>query len=422
MSHMKVKIKLIHIKICFLFLFSYGIGHAQGSKKLKQREALLKKQIAETKSLLNETKKSEQATLDELTILNQQISYREALTDNLNRQIKQIENDISENKDEISRLTSELSKLKTEFREMIRFAYKQRNKDYNIMYLLSSDNVNQAYRRMKYINQYAENRKLQAKEVTNTQKKLSEKNIELKRNKEDKLLVIDEANQVKKEFIKDKQTHQQTLNKINSNQLELKQKLQKQQLEKDRIAKAIKKAIEDELKKKTDKSNTIADKTDPNPSKPDKFQETPEEKLAGEQFIQNKGKLPWPVEKGSITSRFGRQQHSVVSTTYIENNGIDISTTKNSSVRAVFKGKVTSVLSIPGSGKAIIITHGNYRTVYANLKEVNVKIGQFVQTKQKVGMLLPDGSGTISKAHFEIWSINGSNMKPINPSYWLIKR
>lgn len=430
-SHTKPMIKKTLI-LSFICLLAFSTSNAQSTRKLKQREALLKKQIEETKGLLKQTKKSQDATLAELTILNKQINYREALTSNLNRQIKQIEQNIADNTTEISNLEKELVKLKTEFKEMIRFAYKQRNKDYNLMYLLASKDMNEAYKRMKYINQYAENRKLQAKEVVNTQEKLTQQNEELKRNKEEKLLVIDEAKKAKEEFLADKERQQAALNEIKNNQASLQQKLNKQQAEKDKITQAIQAALKKELQAKAEaeakakreaeaasKNNTNTNTT----TKPKtEFTETPEEKLAGKKFIENKGSLPWPVEKGTITSNFGKQQHSVVSTAYIENNGIDISTDKQATVRAVFDGKVTSVLSIPGSGKAVIITHGEYRTVYANLQDVSVETGQFVKIKTKVGTLLPDASGTISQSHFEIWRVNGNDMRPVNPASWLIRR
>lgn len=416
--------------ITFIIILLLGVtGFSQNSTKLKQREAALKKQIDETKSLLEASKKSQEATIAELSILNNQISYREALANNLNSQISQIETDIEKNITEIENLEKELGKLKAEFKEMVRFAYKQRNKDYNILYILSSKDLNEAYRRMKYINQYAENRRLQAKEVVNTQEKLTSQNEQLKKNKAEKIVVVDEAQKAKEELLVDKTQQQETLNKINSNQSSLQQKLTQQQKEKDQIAQAIRDAIAKELKaeaeakekarKEAEKNKTTA-KT--NTSTKPVIEDTPKEEIVGDQFGQNKGKLPWPVDKGTIVSQFGRQQHSVVSTTYIENNGIDISTTKSASVRAVFEGKVSSVISIPGSGKAVIISHGDYRTVYANLESVSVSVGQKISVKETLGVLLPDASGTLSQSHFEVWQVSGSNMQPVNPSYWLMKR
>ena len=137
-------------------------------------------------------------------------------------------------------------------------------------------------------------------------------------------------------------------------------------------------------------------------------------------FNKNKGKLIWPVERGEITSKYGRHQHHVVSTAYVDNNGIDITTSKNANVRSVFEGKVTSVLIIPGAGRVVMVSHGEYRTVYANLQEVYVKKGDIVKPKENLGKLLAKESG-ISESHFEIWRILSSGMNTVNPSLWLSK-
>ena len=137
-------------------------------------------------------------------------------------------------------------------------------------------------------------------------------------------------------------------------------------------------------------------------------------------FVNNKGRLYWPVERGEITSTYGKHQHHLVNTAIIDNNGVDITTSKNSSVRSVFSGKVTSVLIIPGAGKVVMISHGDYRTVYANLQEVFVKKGQNLKAKEDIGKLLAKSNG-ISEAHFEIWKISSSGMNTVNPSLWLSK-
>lgn len=401
------------ILLLALGLFFGNISVAQSTKSLKRKENRLKKQISQTKALIKESEKSEKTTLNQLTIINQQISYRAQLTTNLNQQIEKTTQDIEQNKTETESLTKELEKLKIEFKEMIRFAYKQRNSDYSAMYLLSSKDANEAYKRAKYINQYAENRKIQAREITETKLKLKKQNEELTKSKADKVLVIEEAKNTSLAFEKDKVYKEKMLAKINAKQDDLVGKLRRQEREKQKIARAIKRAIEKEIKRTSKKKGT--DK------KPD-FTQSPEAKKLGKLFSQNKGRLPWPVKEGPITGRFGRQQHSVVKTVYIENSGIDISTSKNASVKAVFNGEVSGVISIPGAGKAVIISHGNYRTVYGNLKEVNVSTGQKVTTSQKIGALLTNSSGAISESHFEVWEIKNGNSKPINPALWLKRR
>jgi septal ring factor EnvC (AmiA/AmiB activator) len=198
-----------------------------------------------------------------------------------------------------------------------------------------------------------------------------------------------------------------SLNKIKNNEENLAKELEKSNLKRREIAKAVKKAIEDEIRalEKLKKS---------------KFDATPEGIALSKNFNKNKGRLIWPVEKGEVTSKYGKHQHHLVTTATVDNNGIDITTSKNANVRAVFGGEVTSVLIIPGAGKVVMVSHGEYRTVYANLKEVYVKKGDQIKVRTKVGRLLAKESG-ISEAHFEIWRILAEGLNTVNPAIWLLK-
>ncbi len=393
--------------VCSISISSVSFGQKSRTQLLKAKEERLKKQLAETQELLSATKKSQNTTLSELRIINKQIAYKEELLMNMNSQIKETTLQIKQNKEQIESLTSDLERLKQEFIKMIRFAYKNRKKEHNAMYLFSSDSYSQAYRRMKYIEQYTKNRQKKVIEIKQKQEDLVKKNVELEANILSKQELIASFDKEKKKFLEVKKDQQEILNKIKANKQSLQQKLDKQKAEQEKIAAAIRREIEKEMAKSR-KNNS--------------FKLSPEAKLASSSFEKNKGKLPWPVSRGTITKRFGRQRHSQVSTTYIQNNGIDISTLKGASVRAVFEGTVTSVFNIAGSGQMVIISHGGYRTVYANLKNVTVKNGQKIKTKQIIGTLLPDASGAISEVHFEIWKISGSRPGPINPSAWLYRR
>jgi septal ring factor EnvC (AmiA/AmiB activator) len=377
------------------------------TQKLKAKEERLKKQLVQTQELLDATRMSQKATLSELNILNKQIAFKEELLVNINNQLTETTNQIYRNKKEIESLKNELIELKVEFKEMIRFAYKNRKKEYNVIYLFSSEDYNQAYRRMKYIEQYTENRKKKAQEINTMQAKFVKENEELLANIEAKKELILEYNDEKKKFIEVKENQQVLLNEILTDKKALQAKYATQEKARAKVAEAIRREIAKELSR-ANKSNS--------------FKLSPEAKLASSSFEKNKGKLPWPVSRGTITKRFGKQRHSQVSTTFIQNNGIDISTLKSSTVRAVFEGKVTSIFTIPGSGQTVIISHGAYRTVYSNLKTVNVELNQKLKTKQTIGTLLANSSGTISESHFEIWKISGGDMSPQNPSIWLNRR
>jgi len=129
--------------------------------------------------------------------------------------------------------------------------------------------------------------------------------------------------------------------------------------------------------------------------------------------------LPWPVDKGSVTEKFGKNPHPTLKNVTTNNRGIDISSPKNAQVRSVFEGEVTSVLNIPGAGKVVIIKHGNYRTVYSNLQDTYVKTGQKVSTKKVIGSLLSKSGQSMSVVHFEIHKVSGSNVTCLNPSLWV---
>ena len=392
--------------LCVFSLTDISYGQNSRTQQLKAKEERLKKQLEQTQELLSATKQSQITTLSELRIINKQIAYKEELLMNMNSQIKEITLQIKQNKDQIEVLNIDLDRLKKEFIKMARFAYKNRKKEYNAMYLFSSDSYSQAYRRMKYIEQYAQNRQKKALEIREKQQELEKQNAVLEANISAKEELIESFDNEKKKFLEVKKDQQEILNKINSDKQSLQQKIEEQKAEQEKIAAAIRREIEKEMEKSR-KNNS--------------FKLSPEAKLASTSFEKNKGNLPWPVLRGTITKRYGKQRHSQVSTTYIQNNGIDISTLKGADVRAVFEGTVTSVFPISGSGQMVIISHGGYRTVYANLKSVTVREGQKIKTKQTIGNLLPDASGAISEVHFEIWQIAGTKPGPINPAAWLYR-
>ena len=391
-----------------ILMFIGGNSFSQKSKteRLKAKEEVLKKQLAQTQELLNATRNSQMTTLSELRIINKQIAYKEELLMNMNSQIRETERQIDLNRKEIKELESDLERLKKEFVEMVRFAYKNRKKEYNAMYLFSSDGYSQAYRRMKYIEQYTANRTRKANEIMKMQEELNEQNLVLLKNVASKKELVESFDREKQQFLEVKRQQQEVLSKIKEDKVSLQKKLDDQKAEQERIAAAIRAEIEKELARSR-KNNT--------------FQLSPEAKLASTSFEKNRGSLPWPVTRGTITKRFGKQRHSQVATAFVQNNGIDISTLKGANVRVVFDGTVTSVFTILGSGQTVIVSHGAYRTVYSNLKTVEVKLNQKLKTKQTIGTLLPDNSGSISESHFEIWKISNSGMNPQNPAIWLYR-
>ncbi len=402
--------------VTYLFvILTLGVGgiHAQtSSQQLKAKQRSIQKKIDNTKSLIKATRSSKQLTIAEIAIIKNQISYREELIANLNYQMRKADDQIAHILKDIEVHESNLKKLKADYAKMLRYAYKNRNVDYKLMYVFSSTNLSQSYKRLKYLKEYAEYRHKQAERIVAENTKLKAKIANLESSKKEKEVLAVEKSSEKQNFLKDQEMQRQALGKIMSDEANLKNQLAQQEAAKKKLTEEIRKAIEAEVAA----ANAAA-----GASKGSGFQETPEIKLASKSFESNKGKLPWPVAKGEITGKFGRHQHDVVKATWIENNGIDISTSQGAEVRTLFNGEVSSIIVISGAGKVVMVKHGAYRTVYSNLQEVYVKKGDKVKTKQSIGKLLP--SGNISEAHIEVWKINSDGtMSKQNPEYWIYKK
>ena len=403
--------KLIYI---FLLITFAGISATaqKKSEDLRNKQRALQKKINETKSLIGETKNNQRLTIAELGIINQQISYRGELIENLAHQEKNLEQRIAFNKAEIIRLDGEIKKLKDQYAKMIYYAYKNRQKsDNTLLYIFTSEDINKAYLRMKYSKQIADYRKLQIKLIEETQITLEEAQNELSEDKKAILAKRSEKTQEIKNFQSDKKNQEVALAELKASEQDLKNALDDHEKRKRQLALAIKKAIAAEVEKQNRNKGTSKD-----------LSLTPEGKALSKSFTGNKGKLPWPVEKGRVTGKFGKNAHPVLHGVYTQNNGVDISTSKGATVRAVFSGTVSSVFVIPGAGKAIMISHGNYRTVYANLGDVYVKKGDKISTKQEIGSLISKPGENLSEAHFEIWRIANGKMDKQNPLYWLYPR
>ena len=398
---MRIKILIILIIIFLPFDFM----SQKKSEQLKRQEQALIKKIENTKSLLNETKKNEALTIGQLNIIRNQISYRDRLIRNYNAQIRKIDQNINDINRQINTLLNTNNVLIQEYKNMLVYAYKNRNPSYKFLYIISASTFSEAFHRMKYIQHYADYRKKQIERIKKIQLLLIEKKKLLKEELSQKENIIEIKNSEKNNYLNDIDVQEKYLSDLKISESSLTQELKINNQKRREIARAVKKAIEDEIKAIEKKTKS-------------KFNLTPEGIALSADFKKNKGKLAWPVARGEITSKYGKHQHHVVSTATVDNNGIDISTSKQALVRAVFGGKVTSVMVIPGAGKVVMISHGEYRSVYANLQEVFVQKGDQISTKENIGKLLPKSNG-ISEAHFEIWKISSEGMNTENPAYWL---
>lgn len=401
MSKFGIIISILVVLICFP-------GFSQSSSKLKAKEKELQKKIEDTKNLIKLTKNSEQLTIAELAILNHQIAYREELVLNINYQMRKIEEDIEAMEMQIVQLENNINILKDEYAKMLQYAYKNRNDEFNLFYVFSAESYSEAYKRMQYIEQYADYRTNQVIKIQETKAILDSNLVQLQTAKVSKEQIASLQEQEKQNFLKDKQEQQDALLKLKMNEQKYSSQLMAQQKEKAKIQAKITAAIKAELEA-AEKENKAG------------FALTPEAASLAKSFASNKGKLPWPVEKGAITTRYGKHQHKDYINVTTDSKGIDITTEQGSDVRAIFGGAVSSVFTIPGAGKVVMVSHGNYRTVYANLKEVYVKKGDKIDTKDKIGKLLPAIAGNVSEAHLEIWKISSAGTNTENPELWIKK-
>lgn len=434
------------LAIVLMLLLCSTVVHAQkNSEKLRQKQRELEEKIKNTKALIGNTINKERITIAELAIINQQINYREELLTNISSQVRRLNQQIEDNRSVIDALQQDLVRLRGQYSNMIFYAYKHRNTYHKLLFVFAARDFNTGFLRVKYLKQFGESRKRQVEMITRTQKELDEKNKELGEKRTEKEILADQQSKEKENYLKDKESQKEALEKLKKEEKKLKALLDDQEEKKRQIARQIKKALEEEIrkqqelerkkkeaerrkreeeeKKRKNGNNATANTGNTSTKKEEgkKFDgATPDSDPESTTFENNKGRLPWPVENGEITERFGTNPHPTLKGCVTNNNGIDIGTPKNAKVRAVFDGTVTSILVISGAGKVVIISHGAYRTVYANLSEVSVTKGQKVKVKQEIGTLLSD-DGRVSEAHFEIWRITESDMLKQDPMSWLYK-
>ena len=402
-------IRLKHIVLLLAVVMAWPtLAQDKKSDQLKAKQRALQQKIANTKKMIGSSQTSQRVTMTELAIINQQVAYREELISTYTYQIRRLDRQIEETESVIESLENNLVTLKEEYAELLNMAYKYRNSYYNMMFIFAAESFNQAYKRVKYLSQFAEYRKKQVDLIKATKEDLSEKIVELEQKKEVKKGTISSKESEKANYLNDKENRQQILSKLQTEQKKLENQLTSDQSRQKKLSKQIKKAIEEEIAAAARASK-------------EKFTLRPEVKLASKTFEKNKAKLPWPVKEGEIVNKFGKHPHPVIKNVIVENNGVDIATNKGAAVRSIFAGEVTSIFVIPGAGKAVMISHGAYRSVYANLEVVAVNKGDKVKTMDTIGSLIPKEGEKVSELHFEIWKITSDNMYKQNPAHWLAK-
>ncbi len=394
--------------LCLFMLLSTAT-HAQDRKSLEKKRSDLDKQIRTTTALIEQAKKEQRTTQEQLNLLESRIHTREQLIRTMGGEVRRIEQQIAEDEEMVRSLNADLEALKEEYGRMLQFAYRNRSAYDRMSYIFAAADFQQAWKRGRYLDQIAQQRTRQAQLIDETHLQIAARLDGLKEQRSSKVDLLGEQQAERKRLDADRTGQVSALNNLKKEEGRLRETQKKQEQQRKQLDDAIRKAIEAELKPKA--GSTKGGKLD--------ITLTPEAKELNADFEKNKGKLPWPVEKGVITSGFGKQNHPVLPGIVIENNGIDITTEKNAPVRALFRGEVTSVLVMPGAGKAVILSHGVYRSVYSNLRDVSVTKGQKVDTKQAIGTVLTDENG--SKAHLELWKVTADGLVKVDPALWLYR-
>ncbi len=393
-------------------------------EQLEERKAKIQQEIREKEELLQSVKSKEKSVVNQLLIQKEKIGLKEKLIKTTEKQTKLLSNDIYVNQMKINQLNRDLDILRKDYAEMILKSYKSRSEQSRAMFLLSSQNFLQAYKRAQYMKQYASYRKMQGEEIKGKTKQLEDYNIKIGAQKSDKEKLIVENEKEKQDLEKEKQEQEKIAQQIQKEKGKIVAEIKKKQQETKKIDAEIQKLIREAIAAANRK--TAAAKVKANPKTVTKEETkaveestkivlTPEGQLIANNFRSNKGKLPWPVEKGVVTLPYGDQPHPIYKTLMIHNSGVEITTEAGASARAVFGGEVTKVIKLSPLNIAVFIQHGDFFTVYQNLSSVSVSIGDKVTTKENIGKIRTNGDTGKTVLKFLILQNTTYN----NPASWL---
>ena len=372
---------------------------AQTVKELEQQRKQTLQQLENTKKMLGETKSKETATVNKLTILNKDIAQRKKLISNINSEISGLDsqiNDLSKRRDSLQQV---LEAVKDDYAQLVRSTHYQSMNQSALRFLLSSENFNQLLRRMQYMRTFADYRKQQVRTIESLQQQIHEQNDQLASNRKQMVEARSTQQKERDKLARDEKKQQKILKNLKSQEKKLKADQKKQQQKANELNSLIEKKIAEAQKKASEKKLTK------------------EQQLVAGGFEKNKGRLPWPSDNGFVSGQFGLQADPVLKGVKRNNKGIYIQTTSGSQARAVYEGEVTSCFS-DGQTNAVIVKHGNYYTVYANLSKLLVKNGTKLKAKQAIGTIYSDPEqDNKTELFFQIWK----EKELLNPSQWLTK-
>ena len=406
------------LSLFFLGLTSVIWGQESQQEKLEKRKAEIQQEILDNEKMLQTVKKKEKSAVSVIILQSNKIKLKEKLIHTTEKQTKILSNDMYINQMKINKLNRELVILKEDYAKMIVKSYKSRSEQSRAMFLLSSENFLQAYKRAQYMKQYTSYRKMQGEEIKSKTNELLGFNEKLNVQKAAKKKLLAENTKEKLSLEKEKKEQLKLVNSIKKDKKKITGEIKRKQQESRAIDRQIDRLIREAIAEANRKAASENAKANPNAPVPaytsSKIVLTAESKILADNFRANRGKLPWPVEKGFVSLGFGDQPHPVYPNLVIHNSGVEITTEQGSNARAVFGGEVTSVIVLSPVNKAVVVQHGDCFTVYQNLSSVLVSKGDKVNIKQSLGKIRTNGEGkTILK--FTI----SQNTTYNNPASWL---
>ena len=392
-----------HLIYLFLLLLVTLNAGAQSLNELQAERKKTEENIALTNKLLTQNSKYKNQELSNIKLLSSKIAYREKLISDITKENSKLDETIELKSLIIDSYQEDLDKMKANYASLVQYMWTRRSSYDQMMYVLSGQDIGQIYRRFRYITEFAEHQKAQATAIQELSYRLANERDSLSLQKSQKILLQNKYNSETVKLHGEQNNKKKQVLSLSNKEKALRKQLSEQQRKRNELKKVVDRLIAEEAKKATKNENG-------------KMNLTPEQKLTSTQFAGNYGKLPWPVANGIIVEKFGKHKHEQLSRIEVDSDGIDIRTDNGSNARAIFDGEVTTVAALPGYNKGVIIRHGEFYTFYANLIEVNVKKGDFVNTKQNLGKIYTDSHGK-TLIHFRIYK----GMTKLNPENWLSK-
>lgn len=370
---------------------------AQSMQELKKQQQALEREMATTNKMLSETKRNETATMNKLQLLGKNIKTQRKLVNSLGQQIQALDNQMSQLTNRRNQLQNELQQHKNDYARMVRESHYVQMQQNPLLFLLSSRSFTEMARRLRYMEEFARYRREQVARITHVQSEIDEQNQQLQSSRKEKQSDLKQQQRQQENLSRDERKQKQMLSDLKKKEKDLSKKQKAQQKKADEINRKIESIVRDQAKKQ------------------EGTKLTKEQQLLSGGFAKNKGRLPWPIAQGHISRHYGKQQNEVHQYVMNDNKGTYFQTTRGSKARAVYEGSVTATIVL-GNEYAVIVQHGNYRTVYSGLSQLNVKQGDYVQTKGTIGTIHTDeADDNKTELYFQIFE--GKNI--LNPEQWL---